>query len=115
MEDLQQKIKDLERQNKFLEDKLRLYEMPSAARAFYVGNKLLNQQIDYLDGFKFKDEITITRKDDKTYDRSMEVYEKLSKNAAALHELSLQLGLTKDEKKDTERRPFVDTIAESRN
>lgn len=114
IEELKKKIQELERQNVYLENKINFYERPSAARAFYVAQKMLNQQVDYLDKFNFESEIGSNPKEDKIFDRAIEAYEKLTVNASKINNLAIELGLTKDEKKDTEKKPFVETIAESR-
>lgn len=101
IEELQGIIKDLKNSNDFLQKKLRLYELPSSNRAFYVGQKMLNQQVDYLDKFKLEDEIKLNPKEDKIYERSMDLFEKLTSNASKLNILRIELSLTGDEKKDT--------------
>lgn len=117
MEDIQklkERIKELEQQNTYLENKINFYERPSAARAFYVAQKMLNQQVDYLDKFNFESEIGSNPKEDKIFDRAIEAYEKLTANASKINNLAIELGLTKDEKKDTEKKLFIETIAETR-
>ena len=117
MEDIQklkERIKELEKQNAYLENKINFYERPSAARAFYVSQKILNQQVDYLDKFNFENEIGSNPKEDKIFDRAMETYEKLPTYSSRINALAIELNLTKDEKKDTEKKLFIETIADSR-
>lgn len=114
-EELKQRIKELEQRNAYLDNAIRFYEMPSPARAYYVAQKMLNQQVDYLDKFNFEKEIGSNPKEDKIFDRAIEAYEKLTLNASKVNNLALELGLSKDEKKDTSRKLFVESIAESRN
>lgn len=106
IEELKKRVKELEKQNTFLDNKLKFYEKPSANRAFYVSQKILNQQVDYLDKFSFEDEIGSNPKDDKIFDRAMETYGKLPIYSSRINALALELGLTKDEKKDTQRVDF---------
>jgi len=101
VEELKKRVKELEQQNLFLQNKLNLYERPSYNRAFYVGQKVLNQQVEYLDKFDFEKEIGSNPKEDKIFDRAMETYEKLTLNASKLNSLRIELSLTGDEKKDT--------------
>lgn len=100
IEELQGIIKDLKNSNEFLQKKLRLYELPSSNRAFYVGQKMLNQHIDYLDKFDLQKEIGSSPKEDKIYDRAMDLFEKLTLNASKLNTLRIELSLSGDEKKD---------------
>jgi len=87
----QERIKELEKENAILKSRLRVYETPADVRAYYVGQKVLNQQVDYLDRFDFAKEIGVSPKEDKIYDRAMDVFEKLTGNAAKLN--SLRRGL----------------------
>mgnify|MGYP007031198104 CR=1 FL=1 len=104
--------KELELEKKkvsVLEQKLRLYEAPAPARAYYVGQKMLNQQVDYLDKFELQKEIGVNPKEDKIYDRAMDLFEKLTGNASKLNNLRIELSLSGDEKKDTSisKKPYT--------
>lgn len=113
-EDLLKKIDDLEKQNIFLQSKNRYYESPSPARAYYVAQKVLNQQVDYLAKFDLETEIKASPKEDKVYDRAIAIFEKMSDNANRINNLKRELDLTGDEKKDTsikDRRPFTPEMA----
>jgi hypothetical protein len=114
IEELKKKIKELEQKNTYLENKINFYERPSANRAFFVSQKILNQQVDYLDKFDFENEIKSNPKEDKVFDRAMETYEKLPTYSSRINALALELKLTKNEAVDTEKQSFVDTIAETR-
>jgi exonuclease VII small subunit len=114
IEELKKKIKELEQKNAYLEDKINFYERPSANRAFYVGQKVLNQQVDYLDKFDFAKEISSNPKEDKIFDRAMETYEKLPIYSSRINALALELKLTKNEEEDTTKKLFIETIADSR-
>lgn len=113
IEQLQNRIKDLEKQNVFLQNKLRLYELPSPARAYYVGQKMLNQQVDYLDKFELEKEIGANPKEDKIYDRAISLFEKLTTNATNINSLKSVLNLSGNEKEDTknEYQPYTPEMA----
>lgn len=102
IEELKEKIKDLEKSNAYLQSKINMYERPSTHRAYYVGQKVLNQQIDYLDKFNLESEIKMNPKEDKVYDRAIDLFEKLTSNASKLNTLRIELNLSGDEKKDTQ-------------
>ena len=86
--------------NQYLLGKIRLYELPSPARAYYVGQKILNQQVDYLDKFDLANEIGSNPKEDKVYDRAIDLFEKLSVNAVKIDSLKRELNLSGDKEKD---------------
>jgi hypothetical protein len=109
IEDIKKELANEKKKVSVLEQKLRLYELPSPARSYYVGKKLLNKQVDFLDSFDFGTEIKKNPKDDKLYDRAIDVFEKLSANSVKIHNLESELGLTGDEKKDTIKKgSFLD-------
>lgn len=87
-----------------LEQHLRLYQLPGDMRAYYALQKILNQQSDFLDKFEFETELKRFAKDDKTYDRASDVIEKLAVNVSRINALKIELGITGDEKKDTQSR-----------
>jgi hypothetical protein len=98
----QERIKELEKENALLKSRLKMYETPADIRSYYVGQKVLNQQVDYLDRFDFAKEIGVSPKEDKVYDRAMDVFEKLTGNATKLNNLRKDFGLTGDEGKDVQ-------------
>lgn len=106
-------IEELKKENATLKLKLRLYELPGDVRSYYVGQKVLNQQVDYLDKFDFAKEIGVSPKEDKIYDRAMDVFEKLTGNATKLNNLRKEINLTGDETKDTNNPIFRITTPES--
>lgn len=92
-----------------LEQKLRLYELPGDMRAYYSLQRILNQQADYLASFDLSKEIRAFSKEDKVYDRSCDLWEKLAPNITKMISLRDELKITGDEKKDTARKPsFLD-------
>jgi hypothetical protein len=100
-EDLIDRLITEKNSNQYLLGKIRLYELPSPARAYYVGQKILNQQVDYLDKFDLEREIGVNPKEDKIYDRAMDLFEKLSANAVKIDSLKRELNLSGDKDKDT--------------
>ena len=78
-----------------------MLEAPSPSRAYYVGQKILNQQIDFLDKFNLEDEIKVNPKEDKVNDRAMYMFEKITSSASKINALRIELNLSGDEKKDT--------------
>lgn len=99
-EELVELLIDEKKSNQYLQSKLRFYELPSPARAYYVGQKILNQQVDYLDKFDLANEIGSNPKEDKVYDRAIDLFEKLSANAVKIDSLKRELNLSGDKEKD---------------
>lgn len=97
-------LKKLQEENEKLKKEIRLYTSNAPARAYYVAQKMLNQQLDWLDKFSLPDEIKGNPKDDKVYDRSMDIFQKLTSNATAVNNLYIELNLTGDSKKDVVKR-----------
>jgi cell division septum initiation protein DivIVA len=104
LEQLKQENINLKKQVDFLQKKVEHYESPSPVRAYYVAQKMLNQQVDWLDSFDLKTQIGGNPKEDKIYDRSMDIYEKLTGNATKVNNLYIELNLSGDKEKDIKQR-----------
>jgi hypothetical protein len=96
-----------------LEQKLRLYEQPGEMRAYYALRRIVNAQVDYLNGFQIETHIGADPKEDKVYDRAEKIWKSLKELTADLQSLKTIVKATDDESVDI-RRPFVDMIAEKR-
>lgn len=96
-----------------LKEKLSLYESNGAAKLYYSLNRKMNEIADMLNASTLKN-INVDDPKDKSFDRIFKLLEKsetISNSARALGELA---GITGNEEKDVNRKPFVDTIAEKR-
>jgi hypothetical protein len=71
--ELEKKIKVLEQQ---LTEKDKIIKDP-AKRGYYALNKILYQQIEYLENFNIKEQIGADPKQDKIYDRAKGIWEGL--------------------------------------
>lgn len=72
--------KELEKKIKVLEQRLTEYEKiikDPARRGYYALNKILYQQIEYLEGFNLKEQIGADPKQDKIYERAKGLWEGL--------------------------------------
>lgn len=113
IEELQEKIKTLEKRLSYAEGRMRIYEENGPAKLYYSLNRKMNEMGDLLNKTNLGG-IDLGDKDSKEFDRLFKLLEKsqvISNAAQAVKEFA---GITGDEKKDIERRPFVDTIAEKR-
>ena len=112
MDEYIKKINKLERENEELKKKLKQYESPGDMRAYYAMQRILNQQADFLNKFDLEYQIKIFERDDKVYDRTSELWEKLPGTISKLALLKTEIGITGDEEKDTAiKASFLDRAA----
>lgn len=96
-----------------LKDKLALYEQNGAAKLYYSLNRKMNEMADLMNRNTLTN-IAIDDPKDKTFDRLKVIWNDVDKIALAVKTLGESTGITGDEKKDTEKKPFVDLIAQDR-
>jgi hypothetical protein len=95
------------------ENKLKLYEENGAAKMYYALNRKMNEIGNLFNETSLED-VDLADQKDKSFDRIFKLIEKSEVIANAAKSLKEFGGITGDEKKDVERKPFVDTIAEKR-
>jgi hypothetical protein len=98
---------------KQLQQKIELYEQNGPAKLYYSLNRKMNEMGDLLNKTNLSG-VDLESKDSKEFDRLFKLLEKsqvISNAAQAVKEFA---GITGDEKKDVERKPFLDTLAEER-
>lgn len=95
------------------EQKLELYEQNGGAKLYYSLNRKMNEMADMLNDNSLKS-INIDDPKDKTFDRVFKLLEKSQLIATSAQTLRTFAGVTGNEEEDIARKPFVDTIAESR-
>jgi hypothetical protein len=96
-----------------LEAKIKLYENNGAASLYYSLNRKMNEMA----GIMNKNNLTnleIGDPKDKTFDRLKAIWSDAASIALAVKELGTIAGVTGDEQKDIDRKPFVNLIAEDR-
>ena len=81
-----------------------------AKKAFLSICRIVNQQTKRLDKFVLDNEIGVSPKDDKIYDRTMAMVEGMPKMIKDINALRVELKITKKEEEET----FIDSIAETR-
>lgn len=114
IEELRLANKKLQNENIELKKKLALYEKDAPARAYYVLNKIVNQQVDILTEFDLDSEIKKSPKDDKYFDRAKGLWEGLKEVSSDLNAMKVEFKLTGDPSKDEKNVPFIETVAETR-
>lgn len=98
---------------KELQEKIALYEQNGAAKLYYAMQRKLNEIADMLNANSLNS-INLDDPKDKSFDRIFKLLEKSETVGTASKALGDYAGITGDEKKDVERKPFIDTIAEDR-
>lgn len=96
-----------------LKEKLSLYEQNGAAKLFYSLNRKMNEMADIMNKTNLSD-LTLDDPKNKTFERLKVIWNDASSIATAVKDLGLTAGVTNNEQEDINRKPFVDTIAESR-
>ena len=96
-----------------LKHKLSLYEQKGAAKLFYALNRKANEMADLLNKTNISN-LLLDDPKDKTFERLKVIWNDSASISAAIKELGISAGVTGDEQKDVVKKPFVETIAESR-
>lgn len=96
-----------------LKAKLRLYEQNGTAKAAYSINRKLNELSDMLNKTNVSN-LDIADPKDKTFERLKVAWGEMASLGEAYKTLAVSAGISNDEEKDINKKPFVDTIAESR-
>jgi hypothetical protein len=96
-----------------LKAKIALYEQNGPAKAAYSINRKLNELADMLNKTNVS-QIDIADPKDKSFERLKSAWGEMASLGEAYKTLAASAGISGDEKKDVERKPFVDTIAEKR-
>lgn len=97
----------------FLKEKLALYEQNGPAKLYYSLNRKMNEMADMMNKNNLST-MTIDDPKDKTFDRLKVVWNDAASIATAAKALAEVAGISGDEKKDVERKPFNDRLAEER-
>lgn len=93
---------------------IKLYEQNGAAKLYYSLNRKMNEMADLMNKTSLK-ALDITDPKDKSFERLKVLWDSTAKVAEAAKSLGQSAGvITQDEEADVNKKPFVDTIAESR-
>jgi hypothetical protein len=110
---LEQKIKELETNLKDSNSRLLIYEQNGAAKLYYSLNRKMNEMADILNNNSLS-HINLDDPKDKSFDRIFKLLEKSETVANSAKTLGGVAGVTGDEEKDVNKKPFVETIAQDR-
>lgn len=98
--ELEKKIKVLEQQ---LSEKERILKDPSK-RGYFALCKIMDQQIEYLEGFDLRKEIGANPKEDKVYDRVKGIWEGMKTMILDCRSLKQELSVTNEEEEKEVRK-----------
>ena len=93
--------------------KLAKYEENGAAKLAYALNRKMNEMADLLNKSTLST-LDLTDPKDKTFERLKVVWNDCASISTAFRTLADSAGITGEENKDISKKPFVDTIAETR-
>ena len=102
----QEKIKELE-------NKIKMYEENGGAKLYYSLQRKMNEMADLLNANSLKN-MDIDDAKSKTFERVFKLLEKSEVISNAAKSLGAIAGVTGDEQKDIEKKPFIDRIADNR-
>lgn len=94
-------------------EKVRLYEQNGIAKLYYSLNRKANEMGDLMNKHNLGTMIIDDPKD-KTFDRLKVIWNDATSLATAVTELGKIAKITGNEEEDINKKPFVDTIADSR-
>lgn len=109
-------LKELQKKYDALEKKLTEAEKiikDPAKRGYYALNKILYQQIEFLEGLNLKEQIGTDPKFDKTYDRSKGIWEGLKTMIMDCRALKIELQITAEEEKKEMKKIYNNLTPES--
>jgi hypothetical protein len=96
-----------------LKSKLALYEQNGAAKLYYSLNRKMNEMADLMNSTNLKN-LDIQDAKDKSFERLKVIWNDAASIAVAVKTLGETAGISGIEDADINKKPFVETIAESR-
>lgn len=94
--------------------RLKLYEQNGAAKLYYALNRKMNEMADIMNKNTLGN-LDLNDPKDKTFERLKVIWNDAASIATAVKELGNTAGVTQDEEKDVNRKPFLDTLAVRRD
>ena len=95
------------------EELIKKYEQNGAAKLAYSLNRKMNEMADILNKISLGS-LDLTDPKDKTFERLKVVWNDAASIATSFKTLGELAGITGDEGKDVAKKPFIETIADSR-
>jgi hypothetical protein len=96
-----------------LKKQLEKYEQNGSAKLYYALNRKMNEMADMLNNVKLAG-LALDDKNDKTFERLKVLWTDSKTISEAAKIIGDSAGVTGNEERDTNKKPFVETIADSR-
>lgn len=96
-----------------LKNRLEKYEQNGSAKLYYALNRKMNEMADMLNNVKLAG-LALDDKNDKTFERLKVLWTDSKTISEAAKIIGDSAGVTGNEERDTNKKPFVETIADSR-
>lgn len=113
IDELKQEIELLNKKLSESEDKRKIYEN-GGAKLYYAQQRKMSEMANVLNKYSLES-IDMVSKSDATFERVFKLLEKSESISAAAAGLGEAAGVTGNEKKDTERVPFIESVATKRD
>lgn len=97
-----------------LQERLKAYEQNGAAKLYYSLNRKMNEMGDMLNKVNLAS-LDLEDPKNKTFDRLKVIWNDAASIASAVKALGEVAGVTSDEERDINRKPFLDTLAIKRD
>lgn len=97
-----------------LKARLALYEQNGAAKLYYSLNRKMNEMADLMNSTNLKN-LSLDDPKDKTFDRLKVIWNDAASIATAVKALGDSAGITNNEERDVNKKPFLDTLAIKRD
>lgn len=110
--ELEERIKELEKSNTYLQNRLYYYEENGSTQLFYSLQRKQNEMAELLNKTSLLSIDLIDAKD-KSFERLQKIWNDAGAITEAVKALGILAGVTKE--KEEVKKPFVDTIAEKRS
>jgi hypothetical protein len=112
IEELEERIKELEKTNTYLTSQKSKYENGDA-KLYYALQRKMTEMANLLNIHNLED-CELDDPKSKSFDRLAAMLQKCETISASASALGIVAGITGNEKLDTTKKPFVETIADSR-
>lgn len=100
---------------KLLEEELAQYKINGAVGLYYELNRVVNETLELSRSKSLKSLIETDEKGDKRFERMQVLLKNAKEHIIDMEDIKNKLGLTGKEEADKKKKPFVDTIADSRH
>jgi hypothetical protein len=112
IEELKEENEKLKKQLAESESKRKVYEN-GGAKLYYAQQRKMSEMANVMNKYSLEN-LDMASKSDATFERVFKLIEKSESISTAAAGLGTAAGVTGDEKKDTEKIPFIESVATKR-